>query len=146
MTDKSKEVCFCHLRKEQSGLKSWLSGDTHQGSPSITDRGIAPHTQQWRGCGSPRGNVPMRWKHCPELKRKLNSKSRWWGQAAAVDYVASSWRGSSGIFFSFFFLRMISVSRGSGGPSVQPTLRFLGLCRMLSSPSCGGSREWHLQL
>ena len=48
MNDKRKESLFCCPRKEQSGLKSpWLSGDTHQGSPSITDRGIiAPHTQQ----------------------------------------------------------------------------------------------------
>ena len=57
----------------------------------------------------------MRWKHCPELKWKLNSKSHWWGQAAGVDYVASPWRGSSRIFFSFFFLRMILVSQGSVG-------------------------------
>ena len=46
MTDKRKEVCFYHLRKEQSGLKSLLSGDTRQGYPSTTDRGIAPYTQQ----------------------------------------------------------------------------------------------------
>ena len=56
----------------------------------------------------------MRWKHCPELKRKLNSKSRWWGQASGVGCVASSWRGSSRIFFSFF-LRMVLVPRGSAG-------------------------------
>ena len=51
-------------------------------------------------------NVALRWK--------LNSNSRWWVQAAGVDCAASSWRGSSGIFFSFF-LRMVSVSRGSVG-------------------------------
>ena len=56
----------------------------------------------------------MRWKQCPELKQKLNSKSRWWSQAAGVDYAASSWRSSSGVFFSFF-LRMILVSWGSVG-------------------------------
>ena len=63
----------------------------------------------------------MRWKHCPQWKWKLNSKSRWWGQTAGVDYVASSWRGSSRIFFSFF-LRMILVSWGSVGSlcSVHP--------------------------
>ena len=45
---RERKVSFCHSRKEQGGLKSpWQSGDTHQGSPSITDRGIiAPHTQQ----------------------------------------------------------------------------------------------------
>ena len=44
---RERKVSFCHPRKEQSGLKSpWQSGDTHQGSPSITDRGIASHTQQ----------------------------------------------------------------------------------------------------
>ena len=46
-----------------------------------------------------------------KFKRKLN----WWGQAAGVEYAASSWRGSSRIFFSFFFLRMILVSWGSVG-------------------------------
>ena len=47
MIDKRKESLLWHPRKEQSGLKSpWQSGDTHQGSPSITDRGIAPHIQQ----------------------------------------------------------------------------------------------------
>ena len=56
----------------------------------------------------------MRWKHCPELKWKLNSKSRWWGQAAGVDHAASSWRGSSRIFFSFFFLDDLSLSRVRG--------------------------------
>ena len=31
----------------QSGLKSpWWSGKNHQGSPSITDRGVAARTQQ----------------------------------------------------------------------------------------------------
>ena len=55
----------------------------------------------------------MRWKHCPELKQKLNSKSRWWGQAAGGDCAASSWRGSSRIFFSF--LGMVLVSQGSAG-------------------------------
>ena len=46
MIDKREESHFLSSRKE-SGLKSpWQSGDTHQGSPSITDRGIALHTQQ----------------------------------------------------------------------------------------------------
>ena len=112
---RERKVSFCHPRKEQSGLKSpWQSGDTHQGSPSITDRGIAPHTSSWKCCGSLLRKVPMRWTHCPELKWKLNSKSCWWGQAAGVDCAASSWRGSSGIFFSFF-LRVVLVSWGSAG-------------------------------
>ena len=67
----------------------------------------------------------MRWKHCPELKQKLNSKSHWWGQAAGVDYAASSWRGSSGIFFSFF-LWMILVSWGSVGSTYAVHLAFSG--------------------
>ena len=46
MIDKREESLFLSSRKE-SGLKSpWQSGDTHQGSPSITDRGIALPAQQ----------------------------------------------------------------------------------------------------
>ena len=46
MIDKREESLFLSFRKE-SGLKSpWQSSDTHQGNPSITDRGIALHTQQ----------------------------------------------------------------------------------------------------
>ena len=117
---RERKVSFCHPRKDQSGLKTpWQSGDTHQGSPSITERGIAPHTQPLEVLW------PMRWKHCPELKQKLNSKSRWWGQAAGIDYAASSWRGSSRIFF-FFFLCMILVSRGSVGSLCAAHSVFLG--------------------
>ena len=54
------------------------------------------------------------------VETEVKFKSRWWGQAAGGDYAASSWRGSSGIFFSFF-LRMILVSRGQWGPSSQST-------------------------
>ena len=138
---RERKVSFCCPRKEQSGLKSpWWSGDTHQGSP------VHHIPSRWRYCGSPCRNVPMRWKHCPELKRKLNSKSHWWGQAAGVDYVASSWRGPSWIFFSFFFLRMILVSWGSVGSLWAVHSAFSGSGGMCSSSSCGGSREWPLQL
>ena len=111
------KVSFCHPRKEQSGLKSpWQSGDTHQGSPSITDRGIAPHTSSWKCCGSLLRKVPMRWTHCPELKWKLNSKSHWWGQAAGVDCAASSWRARPGSSFK----DGLSLSRVSGVPLCSP--------------------------
>ena len=47
MIDKRKESLFFLSQKKQNGLKfPWQSGDTHQGTPSITDKGIAPHTQQ----------------------------------------------------------------------------------------------------
>ena len=43
----SRERLWLCPRKELSGLKSpWQSGDSHQGSPPITDRGIAPHSQK----------------------------------------------------------------------------------------------------
>ena len=87
---------------------------TKEAHPSQTE--AQPHiASSWRCWGSRCRNVPMRWKHCPELKRKFISKSCWWSPAAGGDYAASSWRGSSRIFFSFFFLRMIVVSRGSVG-------------------------------
>ena len=53
------------------------------------------------------GNIVLSWN-------EVKFKSHWWSPAAGVDYVASSWRGSSQIFFSFF-LRMIVVSQGSVG-------------------------------
>ena len=126
MNDKRKESLFYCPRKEQSGLKSpWLSGDTHQGSPSITDRGIAPQHSSWRCCGSPCRSVSMRWKHCPELKRRLNSKSRWWGQAVGswlCDFILK------GLVQDFLFLLLLnddlSLSVVNGVPLHSPVSVF----------------------
>ena len=113
MIDKRKESLFFLSQKRAEWFKISLVGvvtPTKEVHPSQIE--AEPHIRSsWRCCGSPHRNVSMRWKHCLELKQKLNSKSQWWGQAAGVDFVASSWRGSSRIFFSFFFLRMILVSQ-----------------------------------
>ena len=97
---------------------------TKEVRPSLTE--AQPYTpSSWKCCGSLHRNVPMRWKHCPKLKQKLNSKSHWWGQAAGVDCAASSWRGSSRIFFSFF-LRVVLVSRGSAASLCAVHSAFFG--------------------
>ena len=45
MIDKRKESLFFLSQKKQNGLKfPWQSGDTHQGTPSITDKGIISPT------------------------------------------------------------------------------------------------------
>ena len=47
MIGKREESLFLSSQKRTEWLKSpWQSGDAHQRSPSITDRGIALHTQQ----------------------------------------------------------------------------------------------------
>ena len=64
MTDKRKES----PRKEQSGLKSpWQSDDTRQQSPSIIDRGTAPHTQEFEVLWKLGRNVHVKEVKQPEL-------------------------------------------------------------------------------
>ena len=106
---RERKVSFCHPRKEW--FKISLAEQWHPPRKSIHHR--QRHSPTYPEVG---GIVEVRIGMCPwdeniELKWKLNSKSRWWGQAAGVNYVASSWRGWSRIFFSFFFLRMILVSQ-----------------------------------
>ena len=47
MIDKRGENLFLSSQERAEWFKyPWQSGDTHQGSPSITNRGTVPHTQQ----------------------------------------------------------------------------------------------------
>ena len=54
-------------KEEQSGLKSPLwKGDTHQGSPLVTDKGMAPQTQQ----------LEVLWKFAYKWAQDRNTSSR----------------------------------------------------------------------
>ena len=90
-------------KKVMVGEREEWSGDTHQGSLSITDRGIAPHTQHLEELW------PMRWRRCPM------QELHWWGRASGVVYPAPSCRGLVQNLVFFFLLRMILVSCGSVG-------------------------------
>lgn len=83
-------------------------------SPSITDRGIAPHTQQLEGCGRPCKNVPL--NEDIVLCRNSSQAQNYIGETSSRNHLPSSILGRAcpGPRF-FFFFRMILVSRGSVG-------------------------------
>ena len=119
---RESKVSFCHSRKEQNGLKSpWRSSDTHQGSPSITDRGIAPHTQQ----------LEVVWKSTKECAHEMKTLS--WVEMEVkfkitlMNPSSRSWLCSfilKGLVWDLLFLLLLkddlNLSRVSGVPLHSP--------------------------
>ena len=129
---RERKVSFCHSRKEQGGLKSpWQSGDTHQGSPSITDRGIiAPHTQQ----------LEVLWKSVKECAHGMETLS---SVEMEVKFKITLMRPSSRSWLCSFILKgliqdlflllkdSLRLSRVNGVPLCSP-LSVLWICVVCS--------------
>ena len=132
---RERKVSFCHPRKEQSGLKSpWQSGDTHQRSPSVTDRGTALHTQQlgvWKSA----------WECAHEMKALSWVETEVKFKITLVRPSSRSWLCGcilKGLLQDLLFLLLkdgLSLSRVSGVPLCSP-LSVFGVYVVCSLHAC----------
>ena len=93
---KERNVSHCCFKNEQRGLNSSLcKGDTHQGSPPLTDKGMTPQTQQLKFAYE---RVQDR-THYPEF---------------AVLAGSSCWSGTAGIIWHSSILDLVVDGRRVG--------------------------------
>ena len=147
MIDKREESLFLSSQKRAEWLKISLAERWHPpGSPSITDRGIALHTQQ----------LEVLWKSAWECAHEMKTLS--WLETE-VEFKIMLMRPSSRSWLCGFILKGLiqdllslllkdglSLSRVSGVPLCSPLSVFLGLRGMFSSPSYDGSKGQYMQL